>query len=88
MSEEFHEALVTYESLAWSELDFLVRYDGGYAGWLKKTDHATNFICTVNVERDGKRVLHVIGRSSSIPKGARAVAYHWWLSHRASEHQR
>jgi len=88
MSEGFQEALVTYEPLAWSELDFAVRYNGDYAGCVKKADHATNFICTVAMDRDGKRVLHAIGRSSSIPKGARDVAYQWWLNHRASEHQR
>jgi len=88
MSDDFHEALVTYEPLAWSEQYFAVRYDGYYAGFIMKADHGTNFICAVAMERDGKRDLHEIGRTTSIPKGAREVAYQWWLNHRGSEHQR
>lgn len=88
MTSDFREALVTYEPVTWSELFFAVRYDGNYAGFIMKANHATNFICAVDMERDGKRVLHEIGRTTSIPKGARDVAYQWWLNHRGSEHQR
>ena len=87
MTDGFDDALVTYEQIAWLEVDFAVRYGGEYAGCVRKADHASDFICAVDVARDGKRVLEAISRTASLAAGARAVAYQWWLRHRVPKSQ-
>ena len=78
---EFDESLVTTEVVAWAdpETEVRVRYDGKYAGIVKKDDDGDFFNCAARRERDGQPIDQDCGRADSIKQGAMYVGQQFFV---------
>ena len=78
---EFDESLVTTEAVTWNfpENEVAVRYDGQYAGIVKRADDGDYFICDVRMKREGQITHQACGRADSIKDGAKTVGHQFFL---------
>ena len=78
---KFDESLVTTQVVAGIDQDTeaRVRYDGQYAGIVKKADNSDYFICAVSMERDGQIIQQECDRADSIEQGAKYVGQQFFL---------
>ncbi len=82
---EFDEKLVTTQPVAGNDTDVDVRYDGEYAGCVKKVEDSAHYECAVSMERDGEKILQACGRADSIEDGAKAVGHQFFRQNYAIE---